>query len=44
MRALIYQQMGENGLAEDNFAAPASWRRPTRPANNYGSFLCQLAA
>jgi type IV pilus assembly protein PilF len=31
MRALIYQQMGENGLAEETSCAPASWRRPARP-------------
>lgn len=42
MRGLIYQAMGENELAEDNFVrarklAPAN----ADLANNYGSFLCQ---
>ncbi|CAN7653675.1 MULTISPECIES: type IV pilus biogenesis/stability protein PilW [Duganella] len=43
MRGLIYQQMGENGLAEDNFVR-ARKLVPGNPdlANNYGSFLCQL--
>jgi type IV pilus assembly protein PilF len=43
MRGLIYQKMGENGLAEDNFVR-ARKLAPANPdlANNYGSFLCQL--
>ena len=42
MRGLIYQAMGENGLAEDNFVR-ARKLAPGNPdlANNYGSFLCQ---
>jgi type IV pilus assembly protein PilF len=42
MRGLIYQQMGEAGLAEDNFVR-ARKLAPDHPdlANNYGSFLCQ---
>lgn len=42
MRGLIYQQMGETGLAEDNFVR-ARKLAPGSPelANNYGSFLCQ---
>ena len=42
MRGLIYQQMGENALAEDNFVR-ARKLAPANPdlANNYGSFLCQ---
>jgi type IV pilus assembly protein PilF len=42
MRGLIYQQMNENGLAEDNFVR-ARKLAPGNPdfANNYGSFLCQ---
>ncbi|MYM27095.1 type IV pilus biogenesis/stability protein PilW [Duganella sp. CY15W] len=42
MRGLIYQQMGENGLAEDNFVR-ARKLAPNSPEldNNYGSFLCQ---
>lgn len=43
MRGLIYQQIGENALAEDNFGR-ARKLAPSSPelANNYGSFLCQL--
>ena len=42
MRGLIYQQMGEQGLAEDNFVRGRKLA-PDNPdlANNYGSFLCQ---
>jgi type IV pilus assembly protein PilF len=42
MRGLIYQAMGETGLAEDNFVR-ARKLAPANPdlANNYGSFLCQ---
>jgi len=42
MRGLIYQQMGEIALAEDNFVR-ARKLAPNSPdlANNYGSFLCQ---
>ena len=42
MRGLIYQQMGETALAEDNFVR-ARKLAPGNPdlANNYGSFLCQ---
>ncbi|NVM74895.1 type IV pilus assembly protein PilF [Duganella sp. SG902] len=42
MRGLIYQQMGETALAEDNFVR-ARKLAPNSPdlANNYGSFLCQ---
>jgi type IV pilus assembly protein PilF len=41
MRGLIYQAMGETGLAEDNFVR-ARKLAPANPdlANNYGSFLC----
>ncbi|MYM37344.1 type IV pilus biogenesis/stability protein PilW [Duganella sp. FT94W] len=43
MRGLIYQQMGETALAEDNFVR-ARKLAPNSPelANNYGSFLCQI--
>lgn len=43
MRGLIYQQLGETALAEDNFGR-ARKLAPNSPelANNYGSFLCQL--
>jgi len=42
MRGLIYQQLGEQALAEDNFVR-ARKLAPNNPdlANNYGSFLCQ---
>ncbi|TFW18167.1 type IV pilus biogenesis/stability protein PilW [Duganella callida] len=42
MRGLIYQQMGETALADDNFQR-ARKLAPNNPdlANNYGSFLCQ---
>lgn len=42
MRGLIYQQLGELALAEDNFVR-ARKLAPSNPdlANNYGSFLCQ---
>ena len=42
MRGLIYQAMGENALAEDNFVR-ARKLAPANPdlANNYGSFLCR---
>ena len=42
MRGLIYQAMGETGLADDNFVR-ARKLAPANPelANNYGSFLCQ---
>ncbi|MRW89146.1 type IV pilus biogenesis/stability protein PilW [Duganella sp. FT80W] len=42
MRGLIYQQMGEIALAEDNFVR-ARKLAPSNPEldNNYGSFLCQ---
>lgn len=43
MRGLIYQQLGESALAEDNFVR-ARKLAPDSPdlANNYGSFLCQV--
>jgi type IV pilus assembly protein PilF len=42
LRALIYSQMGENALADENFqrALKLAPRNPDL-ANNYGSFLCQ---
>jgi len=42
MRALIYMNMGENRLAEDNFLQ-AIRLSPSTPdfSNNYGWFLCQ---
>lgn len=42
VRALIYMNMGENRLAEDNFQR-AMKLSPNNPdlANNYGWFLCQ---
>ncbi len=42
LRAVIYSQMGENALADENFqrALKLAPRNPEL-ANNYGSFLCQ---